>query len=392
MHSATNLAVVLILSLAGLSVLAQEPTPTLTEAVKILQLEVIRDLNIRIGALETEVQGKEGEAEGLRATIKEQQGEIETIPGLKERLGEQETLTKSLQQKIVGLEKDLHGGNLLVNFMTKVLEESEFFMTSREENISALEQSLRNTVTQKEQYKQDNEACLAHQKTTTETIGTLAEETNSLKNVITLEKKLNASRNTMVTMMSSCKNIPTFTMNMAESLSGQANEIALLKTALEDQAKVEENLEVIKTELVRMSNKISQTDPDCSLLNARNESVTSLLEQQSASLKNMRVVASYSQMAAGSGLRYQEDSSGRLVSASVCQCVPLPDPQCSQPYTTLSDSWRRVVYSSSAQDPNNCDKTLSPGWYRFSFPGQSNGHLAAGLWIVEQILGSLISW
>ena len=99
MHSATSLAVVLILSLAGLSVLAQEPTPTLTEAVKILQLEVIQDLNIRIAVLATEVQGKEEEAEGLRATIKEQQGEIKTLPGLKARLGEEETLTRSLQQK-----------------------------------------------------------------------------------------------------------------------------------------------------------------------------------------------------------------------------------------------------------------------------------------------------
>ena len=74
----------------------------------------------------------------------------------------------------------------------------------------------------------------------------------------------------------------------------------------------------------------------------------------------------------------QEDSSGRLVSASLCQCRTLPDPQCSQAYVTLSDSWRRVVYSSSAPGAHltNCDKTLSPGWYRFSFPDQSNGHLA----------------
>ena len=59
-----------------------------------------------------------------------------------------------------------------------------------------------------------------------------------------------------------------------------------------------------------------------------------------------------------------------------CQACIIPDPQCSQPYNTLSDSWRQVGKWSSAQDHGNCDQNLATVWYRFSFPGQSNGSLA----------------
>ena len=72
MYPTIILVVTLTLALAGLPVSSQEPTPSLTEAVKILQLQVIEDLKIRIGDLDTEAQRKEEEAEGLRKTIEKQ--------------------------------------------------------------------------------------------------------------------------------------------------------------------------------------------------------------------------------------------------------------------------------------------------------------------------------
>ena len=163
MYPKTILVVALTLALAGLPVSSQEPTPSLTEAVKILQLQVIEDLKIRIADLDTEAQRKEEEAEGLRTTIEKQQRQVETIPGLNAKIVEQGTLiekrenfTKSLHLKIEGLEKGLEGGKLMVNFLQVVLKQSETLMAKREEMFSALNRNLQNTVTAIEQKKYVN--------------------------------------------------------------------------------------------------------------------------------------------------------------------------------------------------------------------------------------------
>ena len=58
------------------------------------------------------------------------------------------------------------------------------------------------------------------------------------------------------------------------------------------------------------------------------------------------------------------------------ECEVCRDPQCDRPYTTLSQEWRHVKYSSTAQDHTKCDNRLTTGWYRFTFPGKENGMLA----------------
>ena len=144
---------------------------------------------------------------------------------------------------------------------------------------------------------------MKHQQTLTETIGIFTNETESLKNIISYDNKLNASCSEIATMMSTCKDFPALAISMVESLSDQQKEITDLKTALEDQTKVEENIQIIKTEILKQGRNISQTDSNCSLPSATIKSFGTLLEQQSESLKHMRVVASYSEMTAGSGLR-----------------------------------------------------------------------------------------
>jgi len=46
------------------------------------------------------------------------------------------------------------------------------------------------------------------------------------------------------------------------------------------------------------------------------------------------------------------------------------DEQCSKPYEILSDSWRKIDFTSSST--GNCDSGLVPNWYRFSFNGNDS--------------------
>ena len=57
---------------------------------------------------------------------------------------------------------------------------------------------------------------------------------------------------------------------------------------------------------------------------------------------------------------------------------PVPDAQCSSAYTTLSDAWRVVNYTETAQaEKSKCDNMwIGPGWFRFMFPGLANGDYA----------------
>jgi len=43
------------------------------------------------------------------------------------------------------------------------------------------------------------------------------------------------------------------------------------------------------------------------------------------------------------------------------------DPQCHQPYVTLSQEWRKINYTTSTNDDIHSDRTLETGWYRFAF-------------------------
>jgi len=45
------------------------------------------------------------------------------------------------------------------------------------------------------------------------------------------------------------------------------------------------------------------------------------------------------------------------------------DKQCSRPYKILSDSWRKIDFNPVG---SNCDSTLEPNWYRFSFDGNAS--------------------
>jgi len=46
------------------------------------------------------------------------------------------------------------------------------------------------------------------------------------------------------------------------------------------------------------------------------------------------------------------------------------DKQCSRPYKILSDSWRKIDFNPAGT--SNCDNTLDPNWYRFSFDGNAS--------------------
>ena len=76
---------------------------------------------------------------------------------------------------------------------------------------------------------------MKHQQTLTETISIFTNETESLKNIISYDNKLNASCSEIATMMSTCKDFPALAISMVESLSDQQKEITDLKTALEAQ-------------------------------------------------------------------------------------------------------------------------------------------------------------
>ena len=46
----------------------------------------------------------------------------------------------------------------------------------------------------------------------------------------------------------------------------------------------------------------------------------------------------------------------------------LDDPQCRQPYSFLTESWRRIKPGVPYHGTCNCDTSLLSRWYRFSFP------------------------
>eukprot|EP00092_Neocalanus_flemingeri_P006048 GFUD01006517.1.p1 GENE.GFUD01006517.1~~GFUD01006517.1.p1 ORF type:complete len:450 (-),score=94.93 GFUD01006517.1:111-1406(-) len=313
-------------TLAESSTYTDTNTPTLSEAVRIIQVNAITALNEKIAEQEILIKNKEDESRVLKNVI---------------------------EQQMSGLDTQFKDSGVLVKFMMTVLEHSEEVMILRENMIAAQGKKL-------QEYKNQNEVLMKNQELQTEIITNQNKAKANIKQLLVTDKQLISSyKETEASKPSgNCELVP-FIAGLANTLSQQKTEIRNLKTVLKTEAKIAEHLEKMAEEMTKLSNE--ESDWDAAI------NYQTIIKTQSNGIRQVTTLANFIKM---SGLPFMQDDAGNI--------IPIAGhPQCMMDYTTWTEDWRMVSYSTQRHAADHCDLApassintgFTSGWHRFVFNG-----------------------
>eukprot|EP00092_Neocalanus_flemingeri_P033813 GFUD01036767.1.p1 GENE.GFUD01036767.1~~GFUD01036767.1.p1 ORF type:complete len:346 (-),score=83.92 GFUD01036767.1:357-1304(-) len=157
--------------------------------------------------------------------------------------------------------------------------------------------------------------------------------------------------------------------NVIETQKTELNTIPVLKNEISNQKMM---IDKMKEEAKEKEKKISGLETKSKDIGVLVKFMRTVLNQNiiKAQTNGIRQVTNLENFIKMTGLPFNQDDAGKIIPNA-------GHPQCKMDYTTWTEDWRMVKYSTQAQAANHCDQApasstktgLTSGWHRFVFNG-----------------------
>eukprot|EP00092_Neocalanus_flemingeri_P046929 GFUD01052980.1.p1 GENE.GFUD01052980.1~~GFUD01052980.1.p1 ORF type:complete len:341 (+),score=79.07 GFUD01052980.1:76-1023(+) len=157
--------------------------------------------------------------------------------------------------------------------------------------------------------------------------------------------------------------------NVIETQKTELNTIPVLKNEISNQKMM---IDKMKEEAKEKEKKISGLETKSKDIGVLVKFMRTVLNQNiiKAQTNGIRQVTNLENFIKMTGLPFNQDDAGKIIPNA-------GHPQCKMDYTTWTEDWRMVKYSTQAQAATHCDQApassyktgLTSGWHRFVFNG-----------------------
>jgi len=259
----------------------------LTEAVQLLQIDVVQ-------RLETSLKEREQEVESTRAELEN---------------------TKEI------LEGKLEKSWTLVRFTMNVLKKSQVAAKAREELVATQAAMLKQLKEELDECKANIGESLKMVNDSQEVIQGQRKTIEDLKSVVVGDSSLNATYQEIkeANLLKTNCDVPTYLSAITQALTAQQDEIDQLKQTISGKNNVTDLLTGISKAAIQGAMIVQGEPGNWEVL----EECQDVLEKQSSSLHLLRTLAS-ERVTRNNSLHFSRDHDGHIVSASFCQCIPNP--------------------------------------------------------------------
>merc|ERR1719410_2257185 len=299
------------------------------EAIKLLQVDNIQNLEknlLHVDALKAE---REQEVEALKAELESTKGaHAAQMAGMKS------SHAQELEKQRSTLQGKIDKSWTLVGFMMKVLRKSNGAAKAREELMETQAAMLSQLKAELAECKENIGESLRMVRDSQEVIQGQRETIEDLESVVVEESSLNAAYQKI--RDADC-DLPRSLASITTTLSTQQEEIQNLKKAVTSKNMVVDLLAGINNATNRGTEIVTAVQGNWGIL----EECQDVVEKQSSSLDLLRTLAS-EKVTRDNSLRFKQDADGHIVAADFCQCIPDPS-ELSSPVslslTLVNNSW-----------------------------------------------------